>query len=104
MNKYHNQPVMIDGIRFASRREGERYRQLLLMQKAGVIEGLRLQVPYTLIAKSSHGRAIRYIADFVYFDRERKRPVIEDVKGVRTDVYKLKKRLMAELGYEIAEV
>lgn len=104
MNKYRNQPTVVDGHRFDSRKEAARYQQLLLMQRAGVIEGLRLQVPYVLIDKSKHGLAIRYIADFVYFDRERKQTVIEDVKGVRTDVYLLKKRLMAEQGYEIVEV
>lgn len=104
MNKYHNQKTVIDGITFDSKREAQRYAQLLLMQRAGVIEGLRLQVPYILIDKSDKGRAVKYIADFVYFDCQKRHEVIEDVKGMRTDVYKLKKRLMAELGHEIVEV
>lgn len=66
---------------------------------------LQEQVRYPLIAKSRYGREIVYVADFTYFDKEKGVPVVEDVKGMRTAVYKLKKRLMAErYGIEIAEV
>lgn len=102
MSKYHNRKTVVDGIVFASQREAERYKELLLMQRAGVIEGLRLQVPFVLIPKSAHGAAIRYIADFTY--REGTETVIEDAKGYRTREYRLKKRLMAERGYQIREV
>lgn len=104
MNKYHNTKTVIDGITFDSKRESARYTQLLLLQRAGIIQNLKLQVPYTLIDKSANGRAIRYIADFVYFDNEKKKNVIEDAKGMKTPVYNLKKRMMAELGHEIVEV
>lgn len=104
MNKYGNKKTVVDGITFDSKHEAERYSQLLLLQRAGVIEQLRLQVPYTLINKNDRGRAVKYIADFVYFDKHHNRTVIEDAKGMRTDVYRLKKRMMSELGYEIVEV
>ena len=76
-----------------------------MIQRANKIENLRLQVPYILIDKSKYGRQIKYIADFVYYDRELKQEVVEDTKGFRTDVYRLKKRLMAErYGIEIKEI
>ena len=102
MNKYHNRVVEVDGIRFDSRREAHRWRELRLMERVGLITELRRQVPFELIPKSRHGRAIKYIADFVY--RKDGEQVIEDAKGYRTDVYRLKRRMMAEQGYEIQEV
>lgn len=102
MSKYHAQPAMVDGIRLASRKEATRYRELRLLEQAGAIQDLRLQVPFVLLPKSQYGRAVKYIADFVY--TENGRQVVEDAKGYRTDVYKLKRRLMAELlGIEIKE-
>ena len=101
--KYHAQPTIVDGIRFASRKEAARYRELRLLEQAGKIQDLRLQVPFVLLPKSQYGRAVKYIADFVYIENDRQ--VVEDAKGYRTDVYKLKRRLMAELlGIEIKEV
>jgi hypothetical protein len=102
MPKYHNRKTSVDGIRFDSKREANRYMELKLLEKAGAIKDLRRQVPYILIDKSCYGRAIKYVADFVYL--ENGQLVVEDVKGVRTPVYKLKKRLMAEVyGIEIKE-
>lgn len=92
--KYNAQRTELDGIKFASKKEARRYAQLKLMEKAGVITDLRLQVPFVLIDKSTYGRAIKYIADFVYIENGQE--IIEDTKGFRTDVYKLKKRLFAE--------
>lgn len=102
MSKYHSKKETVDGITFASRKEASRYRQLKLMEKAKAIQGLAMQVKFPLIKKSEHGREIKYVADFVYY--EDGHLVVEDVKGYRTDVYKLKKRLMAELyGIDIKE-
>ena len=103
MSKYKSKPTVIDGIRFASRKEAQRYTELRLLERAGQISGLRLQVPYELIPKHGRERAIKYIADFVY--NEDGQTIVEDVKGYRTDVYKLKRRLMYErYGIEIREV
>ena len=102
MPKYHNCKTIVDGIRFDSKKEAKRYLELKILEKAGVIKELKRQVPYILIDKSCYGRAIKYVADFVYL--ENGQLVVEDVKGVRTPVYKLKKRLMAEVyGIEIKE-
>ena len=102
-SKYHAQPTVVDGLRFDSKREAARWRELVLLERAGVIKGLRRQVPFVLIDKSEHGRAVTYYADFTYMENGQE--VVEDVKGVKTDVYKIKKRLMAErYGIIIREV
>ena len=104
-SKYHNKKTVVDGITFDSKKEAKRYLELKTLERCGVITDLRLQAPYVLIDKSNHGRAIKYIADFVYYDRGLKKEVVEDTKGFRTDVYKLKKRLLAErYGIDIKEL
>lgn len=91
-NKYKNVPTAIDGIRFHSKKEGRRYLELKAMLQAGLIEDLRRQVYYDLDVNGVH--IAKYVADFVYFDTQRQEEVVEDPKGVRTQVYKIKKRLM----------
>lgn len=101
-SKYHAKKETVDGITFASRKEASRYRQLKLLERAKAIQDLQMQVKFPLIPKSKYGREIRYIGDFVYY--EDGHMVVEDTKGFKTDVYKLKKRLMAEkYGIEIKE-
>lgn len=109
-NKYGNKRVTLeDGTKFDSKREFARWQELNLMQKAGVISGLRVQVRYPLKCNGKpllykSGRQAVYVADFVYVDRIRPTVVIEDSKGgVQTDVYKLKRAIMATMGYEILE-
>lgn len=95
MNKYRNRKTIIDGITFDSRREAERYRELRLMEKANLILHLELQPVYELQAKFRHNgkteRAITYKADFRY--EENGRIVVEDVKGMETEVFKIKRKL-----------
>lgn len=93
-SKYHAKKTVLDGITFDSKKEAKRYLELKAMEKVGTIKNLQLQVPFILIEKSKYGRSIKYVADFVYNRNGSK--VVEDVKGVKTPVYKLKKRLMAE--------
>ena len=103
MSKYKNVKTIIDGIAFDSKKEAARYGELMLLAKAGAIQDLRLQVPFELIPKQAGERAVKYIADFVY--TENGETVVEDVKGVRTDVYRLKKKLMLKVhGLRIKEV
>lgn len=97
-SKYHAKKTVVDGITFDSKKEATHYQELKLLERAGEIHDLKLQVPFVLIDKSAHGRQIKYVADFVYYQDGQM--VVEDVKGFKTDVYKLKKRLMAE-RYEI---
>ena len=95
MNKYRNKKVVIDNIKFDSQLEANRYVELKLLQRAGKIKKLRLQVPFVLqegFKKNGKSyQAIKYIADFVY--EENGRTVVEDTKGMQTDVFKIKHKL-----------
>lgn len=102
-SKYGAVKTEIDGIMFDSKHEAKRYQELRLLEQTGEITNLRLQVPFELIPKSKYGMPIRYIADFTYNDGNGQL-IVEDAKGVKTPVYRIKRRLMAELkGIEIKE-
>ncbi len=73
------------------------------MQQAGIIRDLETQPKFKLDINGVH--ICNYFADFKYFDNELEREVIVDVKGVRTQVYKLKKRLMLAIhDIEVEEI
>ena len=98
--KYHNKKTVIDGIKFDSKLEAERYAQLKMMERAGVIRDLELQPEYELIPSfRKNGKIWRrtlYKADFRYILAEDDSYIIEDVKGstsVITDVFRLKQKL-----------
>ncbi len=96
-HKYRAKRCVVDGIRFDSKREAGRYLELKTLEKAGKIERLKLQPEFKLIAHdgSPFGVTVgKYRADFQYFDVCAGRTVIEDAKGVRTETYKLKKRIV----------
>ena len=99
MNKYRNKKVQFDGITFDSKAEETRYKQLLLMQKANYITDLELQ-PRFLLQESfkKNGktyRKIEYVADFKYI--EDGKTIVEDVKGMQTDVFKIKHKLFEKI-------
>lgn len=98
-SKYHAKKTTVDGITFDSKREADRYLILKGMEEDGSIEDLRRQVRYELIpafdVDGVHYRPVFYVADFVYIDKETGEEVVEDVKGMRTDVYRLKSKLFA---------
>lgn len=106
MSKYNSKKTIIDGITFDSKKEGRRYLELKKKAENGEISDLRLQVPFELVpsftieidGKKRKRRNIRYIADFVYYENGQK--VVEDVKGRKTDIYKLKKKLF-EYKYKV---
>ena len=124
--KYYNKKVVVDGIEFDSKKEGQRYRELSLMQRAGKITGLRLQVPFELIPNQYETitvqlktktkqveklveRKIEYIADFVYTDLETGETVVEDVKGYKQGgayaVFQIKRKLMLYIyGIKVKEI
>lgn len=98
--KYHNKKIVIDGIKFDSKLEAERYGQLKMMERAGVIRELELQPSFVLLPSfRKNGKTWRktvYKADFRYILCEDDRIIIEDVKGstsVITDVFRLKQKL-----------
>lgn len=100
-SKYHAVPTVIDNIRFASKAEARRYQELLLLAKAGEIEHLELQPKFTLtVAGVVVGH---YIADFRYHlvlvksGQRITTQVVEDVKGIKTPLYRLKKKIVEAL-------
>lgn len=96
-SKYKNVKTELDGVTYDSKKEARRAAELNLMLKSGEISTLARQVRFRL------AKGIEYVADFVYVTKNGER-VIEDVKGIRTDVYKLKKKFMKEIyGIEILE-
>jgi hypothetical protein len=102
MSKYHAQPVVEDGIRFDSKAEWRRYGELKLLAQAGDIHGLECHPRFPLVV---NGHKVGYYeADFRYHERGRG-VIVEDVKGVVTPIFRLKKKLVAALyGFEIVEV
>lgn len=118
--KYRNKKVYVDGIVFDSIKEATRYRELRLLERAGAISELRRQVKYILIPAQREPdtigpkggkikgklleREVAYYADFVYLD-EHGNTIVEDAKGIRTEVYKIKRKLMLQnYGIKILEV
>ena len=102
-SKYNAAKVTLDGHRFDSRREAKRYEELKAMEAAGKIAQLELQPRFELQpAFRYRGEAVRkieFVADFRYLDYERGGLVVEDVKGMKTDVYRLKRKLfLAKYG------
>lgn len=126
MNKYHNKKITAGGETFDSKREYNRYRELLLLEKAGEISNLRRQVKFILIpaqyektperytsgkrkGELKQGKLLErecsYLADFVYIDNATKKKVVEDTKGVKTKDYIIKRKLMLyRYGIRINEV
>ena len=95
-NKYGNKKVYLDGYKFDSKKERDRYTVLKSLEKAGKISELKLQVPFDLIPTLKHNgktlKKIVYKADFTYIMNGEY--IVEDVKGFETDVFKIKMRLL----------
>lgn len=96
--KFFNRKTVVDGLAFDSQAEARRWQALLLLQQQGQISKLRRQVAFELVpgvrlvGSRRATPPVRYVADFVY--EQAGREVVEDVKGVLTAVYKLKRHLM----------
>ena len=107
MNKYHNKKVVIDGIEFDSKKEGNYYIKLKAMTKAGLIDAVELQPEFILIPSfKKNGKTYRkttYKADFKYIDKITNRIIVVDVKGFKTKEYMLKKKLF-EYQYPELEI
>lgn len=121
MSKYHSRKITRDGETFDSIKEFRRFQELKLMEKAGLVSDIQRQVKFKLIpaqrefteevtktGKPKKGKVIEhecaYFADFVYKDQYGLQ-VVEDVKGFRTEAYKIKRKLMLYLhGIRIKEV
>lgn len=98
MNKYRNVKTVIDGHKFDSKGEGNRYCELLMLQRAGKLSDLKTQVPFTLVdafttQAGERIKAIKIVVDFGY--TENGKEVVEDFKSpaTRTRAFLLKKKL-----------
>lgn len=111
--KYHNKKVIANGVVFDSQKEAQRYQELLLLEKAGEITDLKRQEKFVVIPKQledysqKKGKVIErecvYIADFTYYRGEEF--IVEDVKGVKTKDYIIKRKLMLyQFGIRVTEV
>ena len=101
--------TVVDGETFDSKREAARWGELRLMQRAGLIDDLRRQVSIPLDGRDGPiltptGQHMRYVADFVYVDLNTGVRVVEDAKGHPTDVYRMKRAILAAMGVEVREV
>ena len=124
MTKYGNKVVYTTEGKFDSRKEYRRWNELRLLERAGLISGLRRQIRYEIIPaiweevpvqlktkvridKKCVQKAAHYTADFVYTDTRTGRTFVEDIKGrdaTKTEAYGLRKKLMRYVhGIEIIE-
>lgn len=102
MSKYNAKKTEVDGIVFDSKAEARRYGELKLLEQNGYIRDLVLQPTFVLTVNGT--KLGEYRADFAYYDNEAYRDVVEDVKGVKTPIYRWKKRhMLAQYGIEILE-
>lgn len=97
MSKYNAKKVTEDGITFDSKMEHARYRQLMLLVRAGEIYGLTVHPPFELAPKTTVNgkklRAITHELDFSYYEEGNSRLIVEDCKGVETAIWRLKYNL-----------
>ena len=84
-HKFRAIPTELDGIKFASRKEAKRYRELRLLEKSGELLFFLRQVPFHLPAN------VKYVCDFLCFWKD-ETVTIEDVNGIKTSLYILKKK------------
>lgn len=107
MNKFGAIKQKFDGHNFDSTKEARRWGELKLLERAGEIRDLKRQVRIPLEGRDGPVKFIKsnrtavYVADFVYFDTRLGAEVIEDAKGYETDVFKLKRAILAAQGREV---
>ncbi len=110
-NKYGSKKTFVDGIKFDSKKEAERFMELKLLERTGEISDLILQPKFPLMVKDDifvksrtarypNGRKVSYFADFQYLDIKKGAVVVEDAKGMDTDVSRIK-RACVEAYYQI---
>jgi len=120
-NKYRNEKVTYKGFVFDSKKEARRYSELLLLERAGAITDIQMQVKFVLIPTQREPdtigkrggihkgklleRECSYVADFVYKDLKTGETIVEDTKGMRTEAYIIKRKLMLKIhGIRIHEI
>ena len=116
-NKYKAKKVTVNGITFDSKKEAKRYGELVLLERAGKISDLEMQVKFELIPSQRIDgkvveRACTYVADFVYYEPIccgdlviGRKPIVEDTKGFKTKDYIIKRKLMLFVyGIRVKEI
>lgn len=109
MNKYSAIKTTVDGITFDSLKEARRYGELKLLEKAGEIRNLKLQVPIMLEGRDGPlmtrtGKRMRLTVDFVYEDKRLNwAKVFEDPKGKPTRDYEVRRAVAQAMGIEVTE-
>lgn len=106
-SKYRAKKVEVDGLRFDSKKEAERYGQLKLLERTGDVQTLRVHPSFEL--KVNDQLICRYIADFSYYEYGSEVMVVEDVKGYKKggawNMFRLKAKLMKSIyGIEVRVV
>lgn len=108
-NKYRNQITEVDGRKFHSKKEAKRYQELKLLERGGLITNLQCQPRFEIVIDAKQvryaesKRPMFYVADFSYFDKQNF--VVEDVKGMKTPDYKIKRALVEHIyGFTIREL
>ena len=106
-NKYHNVKTYVGKIKFDSKKEANRYLELCMLEKSGIIKNLERQKRFEIVPKTDGERAVHYLADFVY--EENGKLICEDVKSDATrrdKTYIIKRKLFKYLykNYEFREV
>jgi hypothetical protein len=106
-NKYHNVKTYVGKIKFDSKKEANRYLELCMLEKSGIIKNLERQKRFEIVPKTDGERAVHYVADFVY--EENGKLICEDVKSDATrrdKTYIIKRKLFKYLykNYEFREV
>lgn len=94
MSKYGAIKTTVDNVVFASKKEAKRYSELRLLERAGQINNLELQPKFPLIVNGV--KVCDYLGDFAFFENNKR--VIEDVKGMKTPVYRLKRKILLALN------
>jgi len=92
-SKYHSVITEVDSIRFQSKREARYYRELQARVHLGEVKYFLPQVPFRLQG------GIKYVVDFMEVWSDGSIHFV-DVKGFKTQTYKIKKRLV-EASYPI---
>lgn len=104
MSKYRNKKITVDNITFDSYAEYGRYNTLKMLEKLGEIKNLTLQPKFDFTLPNVKKKLFTYIADFTYTDNTNAQ-IIEDVKGFKTPIYRLKKKLIeAQHNIKITEI
>ena len=111
-SKYGAQPTVVDGVRFHSKKEADRYVELKRLEGIGAVSGVELQPAFPLYVWDTVNKTAthigKYVADFRYVLHGPSGllvDVVEDVKGFKTPVYRLKKKMVeAQYGVTIREI